>query len=575
MSQTEYLGLDLTAFYGEKATLKDISDIDKNLKNPDATLTGGYSYTKNYEENTFVENSFVFNDNSQANGRIKVALHATDWMKFDVYLVSIYSNGNITIGINESQLGVPNGRYWQRPNAVAFELGKKYIATYGVEPLFNKQGNKVADRVSVRISEEDAERNRKLLTIIAYDNYEYAWDGVAVNYSSWINITTSNITDCQVSCASLVRDITYVTPDGVSHSNPTTYTVGETVTFAEPTEVPAGYAFEGWYLDKGYAQSATVTAETYSDLTVYAKLKQLYTITILDKDGNEVTTEYAENDEYALPAYSDGVIGYEIDGKLYKAGDVMEVTENTTIQEVWFNFVMEDGAAVRLSSAGEYYGGLRFTITADSAMVEKYGFKVFGMIVPTAEISGEFDGVGETPAVEELEVNKTEGGLNVYRVTLTNVLYTNYNRAFSARAYVEVVYETGVEKVYTTYSAENNSRSVYQVACMATADDAVTKDEKDVLANYLSYTVNLVLVDGVYSVATTQDNLPSIGERKYTVENNVLTLSDIPQNLAAVLAADRPYVPVTVWSADGTTCERMLVRIELSGTTATATLVVE
>jgi hypothetical protein len=238
-SQTEYLGLDLTAFYGARATLKDISKIDTTLKDPTATLKGGYSYTQNYAENTFVENAFVFNDNSQTNGRIKVALHATGWMKFDVYLVSIYSNGNITIGINESQLGVPNGRYWQRPNAVAFELGKKYIATYGVEPLFNKQGNKVADRVSVRISEEDAERNRKLLTIISYDNYEYAWDGVSVNYSSWINITMSNITDCQVSCASLVRDITYVTPDGVSHGNPATYTVnGETVAFAKPTAVP-------------------------------------------------------------------------------------------------------------------------------------------------------------------------------------------------------------------------------------------------------------------------------------------------------------------------------------------------
>ena len=172
-----------------------------------------------------------------------------------------------------------------------------------------------------------------------------------------------------------------------------------------------------------------------------------------------------------------------------------------------------------------------------------------------------------------MTVNATKDGLNVYYVTLTNVLYTNYNRVFSAIGYVEVAYESGVGKVYTTYSEENNARSVYQVACRATADEAVTTDAKEVLANYLSYTVNLVKDGDSYVVATSEvDELPAIGERKYSVENGVLTLVDIPQNLVTVLT-DRPYVPVTIY--DGTTAQRILVKIELNGNSATANLVVE
>ena len=574
-SQTQYLGLDLTAFYGEKATLKDISDIDKNLKDPAATLTDGYSYTKNYAENTFVENAFVFNENTTTNGRFKVALHAEGWMKFNVYLVSIYSNGNITIGINENQLGVPNGRYWQRPNAVAFELGKKYIATYGVEPLFNKAGDKVADRVSVRISEE-VDGERKILVIVSYDNYEYNWSGVEVTYSSWINITVSNMTveNCQITCASLERDITYVMPEGVTHNNPATYTACEPLTLQAPT-VPTGYVFDGWYFDAAYTQAAAITTETYSDLTVYAKLEALPTVTVLDKNGDQVSKEYVQDGVYTLPELSAGVIGYAYNNGLYNEGDTLEVTSDIEVHEVWLNLTMEYGASVRLSSANNFYGGMRFTINADSATVEKYGLKVFGVIVPTDD--SKEDGFSwETVNGTELAKYSTEEGVDVYYATLTNVLYTNYNRQFSARGYVEVTYADGeTVRILTAYTEDANSRSVYQVACLAVASDVETQDAKDVLANYLSYTVNVVLTDGVYSVATADvDGLPTIGERKYTVENNVLTLEEIPENLANVLAADRPYVPVSVWSADGTTYERILVQVTYDATSkiATATL---
>ena len=199
-SQTEYVGLNLTSFYGEQATLKDISEINTRFKDPsytrlvdplDAKETGGYSYhNTGYGVNTFVEHAFVFNEVSATN-RLIIGLHADKWMNMNGYVLSIYTNGSIVINRNSTGYNGQNNLFWKRSNAVAFEVGQKYIATYGVEPLFNKAGDKVADRVSVRISEEEADGYRKLLTIISYDNYEYALTGVAVNtyptYSTIMN----------------------------------------------------------------------------------------------------------------------------------------------------------------------------------------------------------------------------------------------------------------------------------------------------------------------------------------------------------------------------------------------------
>ena len=587
-SQTAYVGLDLTAFYSKLTAIKDISDIHANLQDPSATLAGSDIYSNSgYAINTFVENAFTFNNLTNWQRRFAASMLASGDGQWNGYDVTIHAQGYITISTGlQWQVGHADyiNCFWQNSQAVKFEAGQKYIATYGVEELFDENGEKVADRISVRISEVEADGYRKLLTIVSYDNYEYDWEGVKrptlnasgtytnkqINYH--ITSVESSTEYCKVSCASLVRDINYVVADGVTHENPATYTVGDTVTFADPT-VSTGYAFEGWYLDKDYNEEITDTTGLYNNLTVYAKLREWNSVTVLDKTENEVKTEKAENDEYVLPSYSEnGVIGYDVEGKLYKAGDTIPVLGNITIKEVWLNIVMENGAYIRLSDNEGYYGGLRFKVTADSETITKYAdkIKIFGMVVPTEQISGDFDGVDENPAIKELTEYSTKDGLNVYYITLTNVLYTNYNRAFSARGYAEIAYENGADKVYTLYSKDNNSRSVYELACMVA--NVVAEEESAILAEYLSYTVNLVKDGNTYSVATTQDNFPTGFERKYTFVDGVLTLFDIPERLVEVLKT-RPYVPVTVY--DGDTCERILVNVELNGTTATANLVIE
>lgn len=574
-SQTEYVGLDLTAFYGKATALKDISDIHTELQNPSATLAGGNTYIHNgYAVNTFVENTFEFNNITNWQRRFAASMLASGDGQWNGYDVTIHAQGFVTISTGLQWQLTTKNIYWQRAQ-VAFEIGKKYIATYGVEELFNQQKEKVADRITIKISELEANGYRKLLTIISYDNYEFNWEGVKrptlnaegtyttqqINYQI---TSVENSTDyCKVSCANLERNIKYVVANGVSHSNPATYTAGETLSFEAPT-VPTGYVFEGWYLDADYNQPIESTEGLYNDLTVYAKLKQVYAVTVIDKDNKE-KTEYVDG-VFTLPTYSaSGVIGYDVNGALCQAGDTIEVSGNITVKEVYLKFKVL-GAQARLDYTGQYYGGLRFVMQVDSETITKYansikGIKIFGLLAPTDEIVGELDGVGE-----EL----TQSASGVYYMTLTNILYTNYNRAFSVRGYAEITYaDDETVKVYTT---DTKSRSIYEVACSATGSATETDKAKEVLKNYLGYTVNVVKTGETYALATTEDGLPTGVTRMYEIAEDglTLTLREIPQKLLDVLA-DSPYVPVSVWNEDGT-YTRALVKVTVNGTTATASL---
>lgn len=295
------------------------------------------------------------------------------------------------------------------------------------------------------------------------------------------------------------------------------------------------------------------------------------TATVKGADGETVKAENFKG-SYTLPEYSNaGVIGYNVDGKLYAKGDVITATTDITVTEVELNLNMEDGAKVRVSDNGTQYGGLRFTVTADAETVDTYGIAVKGQIIPTDLIDGTYD-VGETGAKSvDLTTFDTEDGVNTYCITLTNVLYTNYNRAFSALAYATVTYEDGdTATVTTAYDAQKNSRSIYQVAVKASNDttEDYTTTQRGILNSYISYTVNLVNVEGSVSVATAEDGLNDVSLRKYTAVQDgntvTITISDLSARLTGITHAS-----LTVYN--GTAFARVLVPVTVDGTTATAT----
>ena len=219
-SQTVYCPIDLTAFYTVRSTIKDISQVKTTLDDPAVTLTSRYSYEQAYGLYTFCEFAFTFEStpaNYAVDHRILLAMNAAGFNKYNGYVLSIFASGDIAIIKNSTQ-NWSKGQFWRRSNAVAFEAGVKYSATCGVEELYDLDGNKVADRVSVKIREQQADGYWKVLTIISYDNYEYDVEGVSVPnypaYSKWGNLQIAPASDktwCLVSCVNSTREY-QVTP---------------------------------------------------------------------------------------------------------------------------------------------------------------------------------------------------------------------------------------------------------------------------------------------------------------------------------------------------------------------------
>lgn len=217
-------------------------------------------------------------------------------------------------------------------------------------------------------------------------------------------------------------------------------------------------------------------------------------------------------------------------------------------------------------------GGMRFIATADADVLNNYGDKirVFGMIAPTDEIQGEFDGDGETAITQKLDLSVTDGNVVTYNITFTDVLYTNYNRKFSVRAFAEIDYLSGTERVYSDYSEQNNSRSIYQVACTASNVASLSDYEKEILTNYTAYTVTIVKNGDNYSIAdASTDGLSAEFVRNYTVSGNTITISNISETLKATLDK-KAFVPVTVY--EGSVVTRYLVPVVVDGNSATGVL---
>ena len=110
-----------------------------------------------------------------------------------------------------------------------------------------------------------------------------------------INNVTNNIT------IDRYYHITYVINGNATNNNPDKYLTGNEVTFSSPTLT--GYLFDGWYQNSGYTGSKVTSTNGMSgDLTLYAKMLQLYYITYELNSGTnpnnqvtEFTLEYPQN----------------------------------------------------------------------------------------------------------------------------------------------------------------------------------------------------------------------------------------------------------------------------------------
>ena len=274
-------------------------------------------------------------------------------------------------------------------------------------------------------------------------------------------------------------------------------------------------------------------------------------VTIKNEAGEEVSSKTMVGD-YTLPqSETKGVIGYEYNGELYHAGNVLNVSSDIVVTEVTLDFEMSAGASIRAKEAKGYYGGLRFETTVSSAKMEKWADNIalYGMVIATDNIEGDFD-IGEANSETTALINYVGGEVkNKYYITLTDVKYYNYNLEFSARAYAQITYKDGTTANFLTdYSEENNSRSVYEVAQAALTDTeyGYSTEQIDFIEDYVQYTVDLT--------ADANGDLTLLDADTMTyeaVKNNdgtyTITVKAVPAHIA-----NAGYIPVTVWeTVDG------------------------
>ena len=138
----------------------------------------------------------------------------------------------------------------------------------------------------------------KLPTPSKKDHYEFVgWysDKEMTNLVTSIDVTAKANLTFYAKYVPIPYTITYELNGGVNaKTNPTNYDYSNLdITLEEPTK--DGYVFRGWYTDFAFTQPIeSITSENIGNLTLYARwaeAAEVYTITYLDNDGNELLTE--------------------------------------------------------------------------------------------------------------------------------------------------------------------------------------------------------------------------------------------------------------------------------------------
>ena len=184
---------------------------------------------------------------------------------------------------------------------------------------------------------------------------------------------------------------------------------------------------------------------------------------------------------------------------LYPAGYKIEPSSAMTLYAVWIGFEMEDGAAVRLVEGSS---GIRFTVHVDragyDAGVDHNFIKDIGTIIcpVTYLVNGRelTHELGEgyflaSSANTELFVEEATGFK--YATAFVNIADKDFSRKYAARGYLQIEFTSGTGYVYTDYNAEDNARSIYEVAEAAYNDDKVDYKSNEIILNYLNKVLDI------------------------------------------------------------------------------------
>ena len=176
-------------------------------------------------------------------------------------------------------------------------------------------------------------------------------------------------------------------------------------------------------------------------------------------DGKDVTVE---NGKVTL---GDAEYGYFANGKMYKPGTEVEVTEDMAFTSVnTLSVARQNGAGIRYQGTA----GIRFqaTVASDNMAAVSSDAITEGMLITAKDIYEAHDSVLDlTSAYTTINVknsgwyNGTEG---TFCASVCNIVESNYIRNFVAKAYVTITYTDGTST--TVYSNVPEARSISYVA---------------------------------------------------------------------------------------------------------------
>ena len=176
-------------------------------------------------------------------------------------------------------------------------------------------------------------------------------------------------------------------------------------------------------------------------------------------DGKDVTVE---NGKVTL---GDAEYGYFANGKMYKPGTEVEVTEDMAFTSVnTLSVARQNGAGIRYQKTA----GIRFqaTVASDNMAAVSSDAITEGMLITAKDIYEAHDSVLDlTSAYTTINVknsgwyNGTEG---TFCASVCNIVESNYIRNFVAKAYVTITYTDGTST--TVYSNVPEARSISYVA---------------------------------------------------------------------------------------------------------------
>ena len=180
---------------------------------------------------------------------------------------------------------------------------------------------------------------------------------------------------------------------------------------------------------------------------------------VVSVDGKDVTVE---NGKVTL---GDAEYGYFADGKMYKPGTEVEVTEDMAFTSVnTLSVARQNGAGIRYQGTA----GIRFqaTVASDNMTAVSSDAIKEGMLITAKDIYEAHDSVLDlTSAYTTINVtnsgwyNGTEG---TFCASVCNIVESNYIRNFVAKAYVTITYTDGSST--TVYSNVPEARSISYVA---------------------------------------------------------------------------------------------------------------